>query len=103
MAGLVFGKPIGIFLFSLLGVSLGFCSLPSDLKWTSIVGVGFLGGIGFTMSIFIGLLAFDIPEMINTSKIAIFIGSFVAGVIGIVLLKSTLKTQVSDDENPGVK
>jgi NhaA family Na+:H+ antiporter len=99
MAGLVIGKPLGILLFSLLGVSLGLCSLPSDLKWTNIIGVGFLGGIGFTMSIFIALLAFDIPEMINTSKIAIFMGSFVAGVIGLLILKLTLKTPIIDEEN----
>lgn len=100
MAGLVIGKPLGILLFSLLGVSLGLCSLPSDLKWANIIGVGFLGGIGFTMSIFITLLAFDIPEMINTSKIAIFIGSFIAGTIGLLLLKLTLKTPIVDEENP---
>lgn len=94
MAGLVIGKPLGILLFSLLGVSLGLCSLPSDLKWTNIIGVGFLGGIGFTMSIFITLLAFDIPDMINTSKIAIFIGSLIAGTIGLLFLKLTLKTPI---------
>jgi Na+:H+ antiporter, NhaA family len=99
MAGLVIGKPLGIWLFSLLGVSLGLCSLPSDLKWTNIIGVGFLGGIGFTMSIFIVLLAFNIPEMINTSKIAIFIGSFIAGTIGLLFLKLTLKTPIIDEGN----
>jgi NhaA family Na+:H+ antiporter len=102
MVGLVIGKPLGILLFSLLGVSLGLCSLPSDLKWTNIIGVGFLGGIGFTMSIFITLLAFDIPEMINTSKIAIFIGSFIAGTIGLLLLKLTLKNPIVEEETPEV-
>ena len=99
MAGLVIGKPLGIWLFSLIGVSIGLCSMPSDLKWRNIIGVGFLGGIGFTMSIFIGLLAFDIPEMINTSKAAIFIGSLVAGIIGLLLLKITLKSNITDEEN----
>jgi NhaA family Na+:H+ antiporter len=99
MAGLVIGKPLGILLFSLLGVSLGLCSLPSDLKWTSIIGVGFLGGIGFTMSVFISLLAFDIPGMINTSKIAIFIGSCVTGTIGLMFLKLTLKKPIIDKGN----
>ncbi|MFZ0282852.1 MAG: Na+/H+ antiporter NhaA [Bacteroidales bacterium] len=93
MSGLIIGKPLGICLFSLIGVSLGFCTIPSDLKWSYIIGAGFLGGIGFTMSIFIGLLAFDIPEMINTSKIAIFIGSFIAGTIGLLVLRMTLKPQ----------
>jgi len=103
MAGLSIGKPLGIWLFSLIGVSIGLCTLPSDLRWRDLIGAGFLGGIGFTMSIFIGLLAFEAPEMIKISKIAVFIGSFVAGVIGIVLLKLTLKTPVTDEENPGVK
>jgi len=96
MAGLIVGKPLGIMLFSFIGVGLGLCSLPSDLNWKNIAGVGFLGGIGFTMSIFIGLLAFDIPELINTSKIAIFIGSFIAGAIGFLFLKLTLKKTIAD-------
>ena len=99
IAGLVVGKPLGILLFSFIGVRTGLCSLPSDLKWKNITGVGFLGGIGFTMSIFIGLLAFDIHEFIDTSKIAIFIGSFIAGSIGFLLLKLTLKTPPEDQEN----
>ncbi len=102
MAGLIIGKPLGILLFSLIGVSLGLCSLPSNIKWTNIVGTGFLGGIGFTMSIFIALLAFSNPEMINTSRIAIFIGSFVAGTIGLLSLKLTLKIQIADENNSEV-
>jgi NhaA family Na+:H+ antiporter len=91
--GLLFGKPIGIFLFSLIGVSLGFCILPKDLKWKNIIGVGFLGGIGFTMSIFITLLAFTDIEMINNSKIAIILASIIASIIGFVLLRITLKNK----------
>lgn len=91
MAGLAIGKPLGIWLFSLIGVCIGMSSLPSDLNWNIIIGVGFLGGIGFTMSIFINNLAFDIPEIVNTAKIAIFIGSFVAGAIGLFWLKITLQ------------
>jgi Na+:H+ antiporter, NhaA family len=97
ITGLIIGKPLGIWLFSLIGVSLGICSLPSDVKWVNILGIGFLGGIGFTMSIFIDLLAFDNPEMINTAKIAILIGSFIAGTIGIVVLRLTLITPVTDE------
>ena len=89
--GLVLGKPIGIFLFSLLGVSLGMCALPNDLKWKNIIGVGFLGGIGFTMSIFITLLAFDDAAIINDSKFAILIASLIAGTIGYIALSMTLK------------
>ncbi|MCX6183089.1 MAG: Na+/H+ antiporter NhaA [Bacteroidetes bacterium] len=91
IVGLVLGKPIGIFLFALVGVALGLCVLPEDLKWKNIIGVGFLGGIGFTMSIFITLLAYDNAEIINASKIAILIASFIAGTVGFIFLKLTLK------------
>ncbi len=96
MAGLVIGKPLGIFLFSSIGVGLGLCVLPTDLKWKNIIGAGFLGGIGFTMSIFITLLAFDNAEIINNSKIAILIASLVAGLTGFLWLKLTLKTPVDE-------
>ena len=99
MTGLAIGKPLGIWLFSLIGVGMGLSSLPSELNWKNIIGVGFLGGIGFTMSIFIDILAYDIPEIVNTSKIAILIGSLVAGTIGFILLKMTLKTQILDLDN----
>lgn len=92
IAGLVLGKPIGIFLFSLIGVTIGFCALPADLKWKHIIGAGFLGGIGFTMSIFITLLAFSNAEMIDQSKIAVLIASIVAGIIGFLWLRITLKS-----------
>ncbi|HEY4628467.1 MAG TPA: Na+/H+ antiporter NhaA, partial [Flavobacterium sp.] len=93
IAGLVIGKPLGIWLFSFLGVSLGICVLPKDLKWKTIIGAGMLGGIGFTMSIFITLLAFknDGDEVITYSKIAILIASFIAGTTGFLWLKQTLK------------
>ena len=99
MAGLVIGKPLGIFLFSFIGVGLGFCALPTDLKWKNIIGAGFLGGIGFTMSIFITLLAFDNADIVNNSKIAILIASLIAGTIGFLWLRLTLKTQIKNDEN----
>jgi len=67
--------------------------LPNDLKWKNIIGAGLLGGIGFTMSIFITLLAFDDTEVINNSKIAILIASLIAGSIGFGVLQLTLKKQ----------
>ncbi|MBK7557712.1 MAG: Na+/H+ antiporter NhaA [Chitinophagaceae bacterium] len=91
MLGLVIGKPLGIFLFSFIGVGFGLCTLPGDLKWKNIIGAGFLGGIGFTMSIFITLLAFKDADIVNESKIAILIASVVAGTIGFLWLKLTLK------------
>ncbi len=94
IAGLVFGKPLGIFLFSFIAAGLGFCLLPTDLKWKNIIGAGFLGGIGFTMSIFITLLAFSDADVINNSKIAILIASFIAGIIGFLWLRFTLKKPI---------
>jgi NhaA family Na+:H+ antiporter len=96
IAGLVIGKPLGIWLFSFLGVSLGICVLPKDLKWKTLIGAGMLGGIGFTMSIFITLLAFknDGEEVITYSKIAILIASFIAGTAGFFWLKQTLKKPI---------
>ncbi len=91
MIGLVIGKPLGIWLFSFIGVGFGLCTLPNDLKWKNIIGAGFLGGIGFTMSIFIALLAFDQAHLVDNSKIAILIASFVAGIIGFITLQLSLK------------
>ena len=99
IAGLVIGKPLGIWLFSFIGVGLGLCALPSDLKWKNIIGAGMLGGIGFTMSIFITLLAFDKVEMVNNSKIAILAASVIAGTIGLIWLKGSLNTPIEDSEN----
>lgn len=87
MAGLLLGKPLGIVLFSVLAIKLGLSKLPSDLFLGHIIGAGFLGGIGFTMSIFITLLAFSNNEIIQSSKISILVGSFFAGTIGFFILK----------------
>ncbi len=89
--GLIIGKPIGICLFSFLAVTIGVCVLPSDLKWKHILGAGFLGGIGFTMSIFVTLLAFNDTTLITGTKITILLSSLVAGFVGFIWLKSTLK------------
>ena len=89
--GLIIGKPIGIFLMSFLAVTLGFCKLPKDVNWKSIFGVGILGGIGFTMSIFVTLLAFENETIINNSKLIILISSSTAGLIGFLTLRMLLK------------
>lgn len=93
MVGLIVGKPIGITLFALVCVKLGIGSLPKDLKWKHILGAGMLGGIGFTMSIFITLLAFknDGEIVITYSKIAILVASLVSGTLGFLWLKMSLK------------
>ena len=95
--GLIAGKPLGIFLLTFLAVTAGLCKLPQDLNWKAIAGVGFLGGIGFTMSIFITLLAFDNETIINNAKFVILISSLIAGLIGFIILKLTLKQATIDN------
>lgn len=84
-AGLLVGKPLGIALFSFLAVKIGLSELPEDVLWKHIIAVGFLGGIGFTMSIFITVLAFDNAAMVQSSKISILLSSLVAGVAGFLI------------------
>jgi len=97
ISGLIIGKPLGIVLFSFLAVLLGLGMLPAELKWRNIIGAGFLGGIGFTMSIFITLLAFGEQVTINSSKIAILIASVVAGTAGFIVLRLSLPKAVNSE------
>jgi NhaA family Na+:H+ antiporter len=90
IAGLTIGKPIGILLFSFLSVRMGMCKLPADINWKYILGAGMLGGIGFTISIFITLLAFEKIEMIEISKIAILFASLISAIMGLIFLKIVL-------------
>lgn len=91
IGGLVIGKPLGIFIFSYLSVKMKIALMPNSLSWKSIFGVGLLGGIGFTMSIFITLLAFTDAEVINNAKLYIIIASLLAGILGLFFLKNVLK------------
>jgi Na+:H+ antiporter, NhaA family len=87
-AGLIVGKPLGITLFSLLAVKFGLSQLPGDMSWKHVIGAGFLGGIGFTMSIFITVLAFGNPEIVQSSKISILLSSLLAGTVGFLILNN---------------
>ena len=86
-AGLVLGKPLGILSFSYLSTKLGLARLPRSVNWKQITGAGLLGGIGFTMSILITILAFSDPVLIEGSKIAVLFSSLIAGIAGFVVLK----------------
>ena len=99
LCGLLIGKPLGIVSMCFLGSILGLCSLPAELTWKNILGAGFLGGIGFTMSIFITLLAYEDIHLINDSKIAILMASLIAAIIGFTLLKIALnKKTITQNE-----
>jgi len=89
--GLFVGKPLGIFLFSIAGAAIGFCSIPPEIKRRHLLWTGLLAGIGFTMSIFITLLAFTDESLIHGSKIAIIIGSVLSGTFGYLGLRLTLR------------
>lgn len=86
--GLVFGKAIGISLFSWLLLKLNWAEMPAKADWRQIIGVAFLAGIGFTMSLFIAELAFDSKELIGQSKLAVLAASSLAALIGLVLLRN---------------
>lgn len=96
-SGLLIGKPLGIFTSSFLAVKAGLSQLPGDLSWKHILGAGFLGGIGFTMSIFITLLAFNDPLTIQSTKISILLGSLVAGFTGYFVLRQQAARMVEED------
>ena len=88
--GLIIGKPLGIFSFILLALYTKISMLPPGTTLKQLLGVGFIGGIGFTMSIFIGVLAFDDVEYIYNAKLAILCSSLIAGIIGFILLKTSI-------------
>lgn len=94
--GLVIGKPVGIVGASWLAVRLGIASLPKGVTWTHMVGLGFLGGIGFTVSLFITDLAFESEEAVVTAKIAILLASTVAAAAGAVILKLSVQNPSPD-------
>ena len=99
MAGLVLGKPLGITLVCFIVVTFGICRLPLDLNWKHVFGAGLLGGVGFTMSIFITNLAFaGNAGEINGSKMAILLASLTAGTIGFIWLKLFGKPEESDED-----
>lgn len=89
--GLVLGKPIGIIVFTWISIRFKFADKPAGTTWSQLFGVGILGGIGFTMSIFVTILAFTDKEIINDSKFAILISSLLAGLIGYLWLKASFK------------
>lgn len=86
--GLLAGKPLGVTLLCFIAVAIGMCRLPADLGWSHMIGAGILGGIGFTMSIFIANLAFSgNPQTIDASKLAILLASMAAGAMGFLWLR----------------
>lgn len=86
MVGLILGKPVGIVLFSALAVRLGLASLPGGVTYLHMLGMGMIGGIGFTVSLFISGLAFTSPDIVDQAKIGILAASTISGIIGFLFL-----------------
>jgi NhaA family Na+:H+ antiporter len=82
LAGLVIGKPLGIFGFSWIAAKLKLAALPYKTSWSQLLGVGIIAGIGFTMSIFISTLAYTEASLQITAKIAIIAASLISGIVG---------------------
>jgi NhaA family Na+:H+ antiporter len=93
IAGLTIGKPLGITCLCAIAIAIGICKLPNDIKWSHIFGASILGGIGFTMSIFITNLAFvGNTEVVNATKMAILLASLTTGIAGFIWLRLIAKT-----------
>ncbi|MCS6991041.1 MAG: Na+/H+ antiporter NhaA [Chitinophagales bacterium] len=95
MLGLFVGKPLGIVLASLLAVRSGLAALPAGVNWSLMFGAGSLAGIGFTMSIFITLLAFNDPVLVDASKMSIILASTASAILGLTWLRMTTKAPPS--------
>lgn len=91
LLGLILGKFLGIFGFSWIFIKLGWANLPSSTSWGTLAGAAVMGGIGFTMSLFISELAFTDPFIKAESKLAILIASTLAGIIGMLIIRISLK------------
>jgi len=86
VAGLVLGKPLGIFTATWLAVQTGIARLPAGVTWKHIFGTGLLAGIGFTMSLFISNLAFRSSELLANAKAGVLVASLISGTLGFVFL-----------------
>lgn len=95
MLGLGFGKVVGIVLFAYVAVRLGLVALLPRVRWAQMAGIGLLGGIGFTVSLFIADLAFTNPENIANAKTGILLISALAGLLGFIVLRVSARVQGS--------
>jgi NhaA family Na+:H+ antiporter len=93
--GLFFGNQIAIFLVTFVAVKCRLANLPDNLGWMQVYGAGCLAGIGFTMSLFIGTLAFDSAELINQVRLGVLMGSFASAILGYLVLRLSCSEPVA--------
>lgn len=92
---MIIGNVIGIFLFSWLAIKLKISELPENVNFKQLAGVSFLGGLGFTMSLFINNLAYSDTVLVDSAKMGILIGSLIAGTLGYITIRMTVKPDVN--------
>ena len=98
IAGLVIGKFVGIFLFSWLTIILRIAPKPAQSNWNMMGAISMLGGIGFTVSLFIATLSFNSADLLNHAKLGIVIGSVVAGILAFIWLTLALPKAPAPDD-----
>jgi NhaA family Na+:H+ antiporter len=99
--GLFLGKQLGIFVFTLAAVRLGVSSIPGNASRVKLYGVSVVAGIGFTVALFIGGLAFTEPRLLDQAKLGILLGSLLSGVVGFLVLRATRPMPPEGAPNPG--
>jgi NhaA family Na+:H+ antiporter len=101
--GLVLGKPVGIVLGAWIAVRSGLATLPDGIRWSHIVGIGSLAGIGFTMSLFVTMLAFSEPDLIKSATFAVLFASMIAAIVGVFVLLRAGTVDESAEAAPPVE
>ena len=92
LLGLCLGKVLGIYLFSWIAIRIKLASLSPSVKWGHMLGVAMLGGVGFTVALFLAGLSYPTgSDMLNHAKLGVVFGSFLSGIVGFAILKLTLK------------
>ena len=99
--GLFFGKQIGVLALSYFAVATKLARLPDGVSWAQLYGAACLTGVGFTMSLFVGTLAFDTADILNQVRLGVLVGSIASGIVGFLVLASVLKAPASKNASAG--
>jgi len=99
-AGLFIGKQIGVMGATVLAVKTGFARLPQGVSWRHIYGIAALTGVGFTMSLFIGSLAFGADDKMNAVRLGVLLGSVVSGLFGYAILRTAPQKASLAEDSP---